>query len=109
MWKPNRGSGVGEWSLGFPQPPRPGVWAKYTHCTGPAQNQQCELSISVGNKRHSGVTALHTDYIYAPNLTIKEGRITNLKIENKILLGVNLVSGVFTLHLLEHAFISAQI
>lgn len=55
------GCEVGKWSLGFSQSLRPGVWAKYTHCTGPAQNQQCELSISMGNKHHSGVTALCTD------------------------------------------------
>lgn len=55
VWKPNGGGGEGE-SLGFPQLLRPQVWAKYTHCTGPAQ---CELSISMGNKCHSGVTALY--------------------------------------------------
>lgn len=90
VWKPNGGRGK---SLGFPQLL---VWAKYTHRKGPAQR---ELSISAGNKCHSGATALYR--YYAPNPTTKEGQISNLKIENNILLGVNLSSGVFTLHLLK--------
>lgn len=64
-------------SLGFPQLL---IWAKYTHRTGPAQR---ELSISAGNKCHSGATALYR--YYAPNPTTKEGQISNLKIENNLI------------------------
>lgn len=48
-----RGRGVESWFSSVPQ-----AWSLGT---GPAQNQQCELSISVGNKHHSGMTALCTD------------------------------------------------
>lgn len=89
VWKPNGGWGQKSWFSSAPL-------VKYTHRTGPAQR---ELSISAGNKCHSGATALYR--YYAPNPTTKEGQISNLKIENNILLGVNLSSEVFTLHLLK--------
>lgn len=46
-----RGRGVESWFSSVPQ-----VWSLGT---GPAQNQQCELSISVGNKHHSVYSSVY--------------------------------------------------